>query len=202
MKLTGSIIVTAMIIAAFWSLALFQPISASDFSSTQVSTVKEPINKVVPEDKVKPKVNNEIKDVDVIPERVAQRSIYGVSQILHLANINKLWQQFNQDMKLTASLIKHPKKIYVLYRRFSPEFNQALITIGYDANIVKFAKNSVAIPNVKYQPILLKAKYSNADLTNAWQEIDYRKVPIAVLETHYLSSNGDVINSDLTVAYQ
>ena len=191
MKLINSLLITAGIVAAVWSLALLQPAKAKTLegSQTTFTAMKETQGKQL----------SVAKSNHAIAKN--QITIAGKTQTLPIEQVSQLWQSFNQDVSLNASLVKQPNVVYVLYRDFSNNFDIANVTIGYSVDALANVKQPIVIPSSRYQPLLSKRKYSDQELANAWQTIDYRKALSHVLEIHYLSPNNTVLRSEVLVNY-
>lgn len=127
--------------------------------------------------------------------------LVGISRDIKLINISALWQSFEMTNTIQNGLKDNPKKVYVYYRNFRSNYQEAEVTIGYDASLFKNPAATTSIINSGYQSLLNKGAYSNSKLLVAWQDIDYQKKVKAVLEIHYLDSNAVPRQSELLVKY-
>lgn len=129
-------------------------------------------------------------------------SMAGNTKRLVLTELDSLWQTFNHNRELTASLLRTPSKVYVYYRAFSASYDSALVTIGYDHRELEQQIPVLSINKSQFEPILNQGGYDNATLVMAWQKFDYSRGPTSVLEVHYLLPDGSTEFSELLVSYQ
>lgn len=179
MRLLGSMVVSMILVGVLWGIAWLQPAYADS---------RDKIEKT-----------NEVKSQKPAFKALA---ISGVTRKTQLALMPKLWQAFNNKHQLNAQLKRQPEKIYVYYRDFSANYDSAQVTIGYDKADLNKPSNNTLLPELDYQTLLEKRKYSDDELTGAWHQVDYRKGPAAIVEIHYLSNNNEVRKSEMLVAYK
>ena len=60
----------------------------------------------------------------------------------------------------------------------------------------------VVLPKGEYQSLLKPRKYSDKELYAMWENIDFRRNINALVEVHQLSKSGDVMSSQVFIAYQ
>jgi len=205
MKLVASITTSAAIVTSFWGLALAQTVAATDASvATQesVAAAKLPTQ-------IKTQVSiKEIEQIKKVPSSQSsglvnfqQVAITGISQRVSLNYMASLWQAFDNEKQLHSRLIKKPKKIYVYYRNFSKDYQQADVSIGYLANYVSPVTSVERIDSGSYQTLLTKGHYSDLELTRVWKKIDFRNKVNSVVEVHYLGEHSNPIATEVMVNY-
>lgn len=193
MNLSNSILTSLVVVVLFWGCALFQSnIAAAFVSKDDAVEIDVVANKAKPQEIVE---SHTVAALD-------STTISGVTEQLLLANIPQLWQRFNADSKLHNKLTNQPNKVYVLYRGFSNNYQQANVTIGYDVTLLNEALHPVVI-DTRDQAILLVAdQYSEAQLAAAWNKIDYQASLQYVLEVHSLNPAGETTSTQLYVSYK
>ena len=177
MKLSNALLATSVIVLAFWSIAVFQP---------RAETKTVPIAQKEPTAKQTTKISS-----------FGPVNIVGVTQTIQLDKVSEVWMDFHNNSVLHDQLSDYPDKVYVYYRDFSHDYQTATVTIGYATDVLKQVKPSTKIAKQAVKPLLTKASYSNTELTNIWQQIDYRQTPKALIEVHYLDKKGTTTASEV-----
>lgn len=191
MNLFQSLITTALIVTAVWTVALFQPITAIAGEKTSEETSAKPTQSKV--------VKNQIKSAT---QPFKDLAISGISQTIALDQLSQLWLAFNDNKKLHNKLKQNPSKTYVYYQNFSSNYDSAKVTIGYDAKELTMATKPLKLSDAGFELLLKKAKYSNQQLRTAWDNIDYRRTVVGILEVHHLTPESTVSSSEIYVLYQ
>lgn len=190
MSLFNSILTSFIIVATFWGLALFQGKIAH---AIQPQKIIQEVQKEVKE----PSIVNLTKAVK--PESI---DITGIRQQVELADIQLLWQKFNNSTKLHKHLKYQPKKVYVLYQKISKDYQQAEVTIGYDINEMTQFNKHYSI-DISHNSVLLpENKYDKTQLSDAWEKINHQKIKEYVLEVHALNQQGETTTTQVFVSYQ
>jgi len=208
MNLFGSLVTTAIIVTGVWGVAMMQlpaesPIKTEQLETAQGNTtnkLKAHASTLVEKAKKKlaAKPKSEFKATNTLANQI---EVVGVSRDIKLSNISGLWQSFEMDNAIQNGLKNSPEKIYVYYRNFRSNYQEAEVTIGYSANFFKRPAATTIVGRSGYHSLLHKAANSNSQLLAAWQDIDYQKKVKAVLEIHYLDSNAVPRQSELLVKY-
>ena len=193
MSLFNSILTSFILVATFWGVALFQG---------KIAHAIQPKKNIQ-------EVQNEVKKVAVQPvikltETVNPDSIHiaGIRQYIELADIQLLWQKFNERSELHKHLKQQPNKVYVLYQKISKDYQQAEVTIGYDINEMTQFDKHYSI-DISHNAILLSEnKYDKKQLSDAWEKINYQKIKEYVLEVHKLNQTGETTATQVFVSYQ
>ncbi|MCO7191405.1 MULTISPECIES: hypothetical protein [unclassified Pseudoalteromonas] len=196
MKLTNSLVITGIIAISVWGVALLQPMpvqalsSAHPHSTTQKQSPLEAARSNV--------VTEEQNPLQVTLDTLI---ISGNTATLPTDKVQRLWQEFNTNTALNSQLIKQPLAVYVVYKNFSANFEQATVTIGYSIDALSSADDTVTLDAARYEQLLSRKKHSVQDIALAWQEIDYRRPIERVVEIHYLSDHSAITSSELLVDY-
>ena len=203
MKLFGSLLTTGLIVASVWFIASLQIATASNpAAASEQAAPKKEANQL----HASTKTNTAEPDTQKPTKKHNKSSllalnIAGVSEHISLSSATKLWQRFEQKTLLHAKLTKQPSKIYVYYRNFGQNYQSADVTIGYNAEIINPVAGSTAKLNGQYQRLLQKGSYNTAELTTAWEKIDYRQKIHSVVEIHYLDNNSQPTSTEVLVKY-
>lgn len=208
MNLFGSLVSTAIIVTGVWGVAMMQIPAESPVNTEQAETAQgSTTNKITVHastlvEKTKKKLTfkpeNTHKGANTATNQI---KLVGISRDIKLTNISGLWQSFEMDNPIQNGLKDNPKKVYVYYRNFRSNYQEAEVTIGYDASLFKNPAATTSIINSGYQSLLNKGAHPNSKLLAAWQDIDYQKKVKAVLEIHYLDSSAMPVQSELLVKY-
>ena len=193
MNLFNSILTSLVVVALFWGAALFQSNIAAAFVGKD-----DAVEVNVVANKAKPQVTVESSKVVAL----SVQTISGVTEQLLLADILQLWQQFNADSELHNKLTNQPNKVYVYYRGFSNNYQQANVTIGYDVALLQKPRLPVVIDTQEQEILLVAGEHGEAELAAAWNQIDYQALPQHVLEVHSLNPAGETTSTQLFVSYK
>lgn len=205
MNLFYSSITSLLIVGAIWFVALSQPAAnaggidpTKNVADTQVVKATEPAATT----KQAPAKAQPVKAS--LPKRkdFSGIEIVGNTQTTSLSNLDALLVAFSANESINAKLYQQPSKIYIYYRDFSPSFDSAKITVGYNKTELVGPTRGAGLPSVKFETLLNKGDYTDTDIVNAWQNIDYGKNPQAVLEVHYLNKDGSTGKNELLVSYE
>lgn len=203
MNLFYSSITSLLIVGGVWFVALLQPNSAyANSYDPQKDLAQEGRNSVT-------QVSKQVKIKELVKEAIlskgksfADLEIVGNTQTTMLSQLGALLAAFSVNESVNTKLYQQPSKIYIYYRNFSPSYDSATITVGYDKSELIGPSTGVDLPAGSFTPLLYKGDYQDADIVNAWQDIDYGKNPQAVLEIHYLNKDGSTAQNELFVSYQ
>lgn len=194
MKLIASLLTTTAITGAVWGLVMLQPVMADSKLENPVKT-----ETAVRKDKQK----------DSRHKVYSLSHVQGMTKTLPLDSISDFWQEFEQQFIDTGKLPQNLDRLVVLYQEINSDYTQAKVTIGYitetDDLTKKRAKkdNIVTIPAIeKAQRLLEKGDYSKIELSDAWQQINYKKSVDVLIETHYLTPQGLPKSSQLSIYYK
>lgn len=207
MGLANSIIVTGIIVAAVWALAIFQPranaietkptnaLAATNIAKAYAETAVDTPAKAAPTKTQAIGKTKEAKAVNSV-------NISGITMRLSLDNTDPLWQTFDQATELHNQLIKQPKKLYVVYQSFDQEYSKATVTVGYDTKLLPKARTHKTLPISNFKTLLVRSDYDQQSLKTGWQKINYGPSLQSVVEVHYLNGKGEPEQSELLVSYQ
>ncbi|TMP37311.1 hypothetical protein [Pseudoalteromonas rubra] len=200
MKLASSLLVTGIIAISVWGIALLQPMPVQALSSAQPDSVTP---KQFPLEATRSNVETKTRTEEHNTLRVTLDTliISGNTATLPTDKVQRLWQEFNTNTALNSRLIKQPLAVYVVYKDFSANFEQATITIGYSIDTLSSADDTVTLNAAQYERLLSKKKHTIQDIALAWQDIDYRRPINRVVEIHYLSEHSEITSSELLVNY-
>jgi len=210
MNLSQSILVSLIICFVFWGGAFFQSEVAQAFSFDSTSNKNAVIERKNELEKVKSTVESlqkteKIEEKSPINEVNNSKRIFnisGLTQHQSLNQINHLWQEFNDSNYLHKRLIKQPKVVYVLYRGFSENYQEATITIGYDLSTIDKSTNKIEINLNNYNTILPRKNYPNEQIIQGWEKINYSQGVEAVLEIHHMARANQPESAQLLVVYK
>lgn len=204
MNLLGSLMTTGIIVAGVWGIAVMQIPSESQPKEEKAELIQGSIaNKVKQHAQtLVAKVEKQVTANDEQNEQTAQINIVGISRNVKLKNIADVWQLFESNKPIQNSLNDNPNRVFVYYRGFQKNYQEAQVTIGYPAALFDRPAAVTSIENKGYASILAKGAHSSKKLLNAWQNIDYQKKVDSVLEIHYLDKNAIPYQSEVFVRYQ
>lgn len=209
MNLFYSSITSILIVGAIWFVALLQPVAA-------VANSFDPIKDIAQAEKfgaereaqtaaaVK-KESNKVKSVKTqafTGRDFSTIEVIGNTQTAMLSSLDTLLAAFNNNEAVNTKLFQQPSKVYIYYRDFSSAYDSATITVGYNKAELVGANKGVTLPKIKFEPLLEKGEYTNSEIVNGWQKINYGQKPQAVLEIHYLNKDGSIGKNELLVSYE
>lgn len=213
MKLFNALIATSIIVLVFWSVAVFQPrIAVASTSQVAVSkqvnvqqaaSAQEQAQPTKPQKIAKPQKTKFQHEKETNSVTIPVNDIVGVTRNIHLDGVSELWMDFHQKSSLHDGLTDYPDKVYVYYRDFSNDYQSAKVTIGYSTQLLPkvkpLVKLKVKLPKSTFKVLLKKQSYSNTELANVWQQIDYRQNPQGVIEIHHLNKKGETVSSEMLI---
>lgn len=215
MKLTGSLVVTVIIVATFWWLAILQPAQSNTLNSVVLDTSNRLYTKAItseriaPNDKTRYNAPRELLPSIATQLRSNSIAIIGITKRIALSDIDMLWLEFSENSVVQNTYGTNTDQALVLYKNFDPSFKHADVTIGYLSknNNKKFA--TTTIPSNRYHPLLSQGMHNKSSISNAWSLIDYSNKLNSVLEVHYLKSGSfladtttDKSHVEVLVSYQ
>lgn len=192
MNLFNSILTTCIIVAAVWFIALSQ--SSFAFAAAdqeQKITTTTTVKKSSP---VAPQAET-IKKAEVL-------HIAGITQKIHLVDIQKLWQKFTDRSTLHKQLKQKPQQVYVLYKALADNYQVADVTIGYNINELRKFNDHISVNTAHYENLLPPKPYTEQEISKAWKKINFRQKVDYILEVHNLNNKGDVTTTELFVSYK
>jgi len=198
MNLFSSVISSCAIVCLVWALAVFQPTPAMA-SSTDKLSVTQAKQKL---SSVKKTLEQESNSKPASYSHFESVQISGVTQKISLSQMASLWQDFNANSELHSSLKRKPNKVFVYYRNFSSDYESAVVSIGYDTKLLTKFSNAMNLPTSRFESLLGKGEYSDLQLQQAWEKVDYRKDITAIVEVHYLSTDSSVNSSEVFISYK
>lgn len=185
MKLFASMLTTGIIACGIWSLVILQPAMAE---TPPLKLVKPAL-----QDSQSP-----ISARDNNPQYVR-----GLTKTMSLQSMPVFWSEFNQEVVLKNKLPNKLDRIVVLYRHINKDFTEAEVTIGYLVEKSSLANDAIELPPVDNWVLLLsQGEHSEAELTDAWKQINYQKSVESLVEIHYLNEQGKPVSSQLSVYYK
>lgn len=203
MSLFPSVVTSLAIVALLWSLAAFQPNTASaspiltsNSNTLLTSKIKEEAP-VAQKAQILPQVKSVLNHLYFDKVQIS-----GVTQNISLTRLPNLWQDFNDNKALQRNLRKNPSKIFVYYRNFSSTYESATVSIGFDTQEMKLNVNKTNLPTTPFSVLVSRGRYDDSQLKGAWNKIDYRQSVLAVVEVHYLNADSTVDNSEIFVSYK
>ncbi|WP_333002165.1 hypothetical protein [Vibrio coralliilyticus] len=185
MKLFASILTTAVITGSVWGLVVLQPAMADSTQQAQI--------------------NNEFSDVshDVKRGDTPQQYLRGVTKTISLESLPSLWREFDSKLVESDKLPDNLDRIVVLYQELNSDFTEAQVTIGYPTEKSPLASDLVALPAIEQAELLMhRGQHSESELMDAWGRINFQKSVDALVEIHYLNSQGQPESSQLSVYYK
>lgn len=215
MKLFPSVIVTFIVVYAFWALALFQSeiahaiepeVKTAEFLATPTeATMATPseVQVAAPVAQSKPAV---VFTPQPAQEKPAVNSstirISGLKNHIRLKDIGQLWQRFDEATQLHQRLKGQPKKVYVLYENIGKHYQSADVVIGYNVDELSRFEEAYSIDLHRNKGILPTGQYSDQQLASAWKKINYSRKLGYVLEVHTLNQDGGVVSTQMFVSYK
>ncbi|TQF71410.1 hypothetical protein [Pseudoalteromonas luteoviolacea] len=196
MNLASSILVSGAIVLSVWGVALLQPTQAVALTKQKSPALNnERVQTAIEETSATSKRHS------LTTKHLNKVIIQGNTATIATSDVARLWQDFGDNDRLNGNLKKAPNAVYVYYRNFSANFDSATVTIGYPvANLTKPSATTTIAP-ADYQPLLSRKKYTQKQLEEAWQAIDYRRNIQHVVEVHYLSETGDTTATEMLIHY-
>lgn len=191
MKLFASILTASAMTGSIWGLVLFQPVMAE---SAKQDELKPDVIKA------QAHIQGEKKAADT-----DYQYLNGVTKNIALESLSALWGEFEIDWVEQDKLPKNLDRIVVLYQDLNSDFTQAKVTIGY------LVTENLSSPDLVTLPVMGKGnedvlasrgQYSVSEFIDAWGRIDFKKPVDALVEVHYLSSQGQPESSQLSVYYK
>lgn len=192
MKLIGSLITTTVIVGLVWSVAYAQ-IDLTKEDSNVVKNPPAPQESKLPEATALSISNSQTR---------LKLNISGVSDRILLADIDELWQTFNNSALLHGKLVKQPNKVYVYYRNFEQDYLSADVSIGYADSLLGDSSFPLKRLYGNYATLLKRGSHTTSELAKAWQEIDYRQPVTSIVEIHYLGDHSQSVASELLIQYR
>lgn len=207
MNLFYSSITSALIVTGVWFAAVSQPSAAiagsfdpdknmAAIDDSNQSTQNEKLTKqkasVVENKKLEMSEGQDFSEIEII----------GNTQTTMLSKLEGLLAAFTNNESVNTKLYQQPSKIYIYYRKFSPSYDSATITVGYNKTELIGPSTGVDLPAIGFEPLLKKGIYQDEELVNAWQNIDFGNSPQAVLEIHYLNKDGSTAQNEIFVSYE
>lgn len=185
MKLFASMLTTGIIACGIWSLVILQPAMAEAPPLTPVTPTLQDIQPP-------------IRSIDN-----SQQYVRGLTKSILLQSMPILWDEFNQEVVLKNKLPNKLDRIVVLYRHINKDFTEAEVTIGHLVQKSSLANDAIELPPVDNWVLLLsQGEHSEAELTEAWKQINYQKSVESLVEIHYLNEQGKPVSSQLSVYYK
>ncbi|OIQ46556.1 MAG: hypothetical protein BM565_11070 [Gammaproteobacteria bacterium MedPE] len=129
-------------------------------------------------------------------------TLSGIEKRATMTQVPELWLDFEKANYLHSTLKNTPQKVYVVYKAFSKDYQQADVYIGYDVRDLTRYKHSKSIKINQFNQVLAQGKHTTKQLSDAWKTFDYRKQVEAVLEIHTLASLGRKEQVELLVQYK
>ncbi|CAA0105047.1 Uncharacterised protein [BD1-7 clade bacterium] len=210
MQLPYALAITALIGGLGWLVAAIQPSGPahalvayvqerSDQSQDAVAGIASATQTTLPlmQRLSKP------QDSGVKAINLSEKSLIGVKQQIKIADVQNLWGTFQNDATLQGRLNTMTPVAYVIYESFNDSFEEATVTIGYEASALM---GSVAaterIEPGRYEQLLAPKVYADERFNSAWSGIRYSDELEAVVEVHAFNANGDITSSQLLAYYQ
>ena len=210
MRLSLSIVTTIIIALIVWLIMLWQPpeswsdnaITYEDLLAHGTSSQYDIDTSVIKTGVSTTK--NMSANVEVITPSIKQQntlSIAGVNSRIALVDIGALWIEFSENRHLERALSTNTFDVYAIYRQFNASYSVADVSIGYELAALNDSVTSTQIlPAGKRYTLLAPGHYQNIDIVAAWENIDYRRGLVAVIETRHF--NGDDETVSLQAIYQ
>ncbi|KZN43576.1 hypothetical protein N474_20150 [Pseudoalteromonas luteoviolacea CPMOR-2] len=196
MNLASSILVSGVIVLSVWGVALLQPTQAVALTKQKSPTLNNEQTQAAIEG-----TSATSKRHNLTTKHLNKIIIQGNTANIATSDVTRLWQDFSDNERLNGNLKKAPNAVYVYYRNFSANFDSATVTIGYPVGNLTKPSATTTIASADYHPLLSRKKYTQKQLEEAWQAIDYRRNIQHVVEVHYLSENGDTTATEMLIRY-
>ena len=214
MRLSLSIVTTIIIALIVWLIMLWQPPESwSDNAITYEDLLAHGTNSQydiamdIDTSVIKTGVTtakNMSANAEVITPSIKQQdtlSIAGVNRRIALVDIGALWIEFGENRHLERALSTNTFDVYAIYRQFNASYSVADVSIGYELAALNDSVSSTqTLPTGKRYTVLAQGHYQNIDIVTAWENIDYRRGLVAVIETRHF--NGDDETVSLQAIYQ
>lgn len=127
--------------------------------------------------------------------------LVGVSQRVALTQVNQVWQSFRDNQHLLRALKSNQFDVYAVYRNFNNNFTEADLDIGYQRSALNDSvKVTASLPVGKRVQLLPSGQHNDLTIASVWQNIDYSREIIAVIERHQIDGEQDLVSVD--VIYQ
>ncbi|MBO9490936.1 hypothetical protein J7384_11255 [Endozoicomonas sp. G2_1] len=127
--------------------------------------------------------------------------LVGVSQRVALTQVNQVWQSFRDNQHLLRALKSNQFDVYAVYRNFNNNFTEADLDIGYQRSALNDSvKVTASLPVGKRVQLLASGQHNDLTIASVWQNIDYSREIIAVIERHQIDAEQDLVSVD--VIYQ
>lgn len=127
--------------------------------------------------------------------------LVGVSQRVALTQVNQVWQSFRDNQHLLRALKSNQFDVYAVYRNFNNNFTEADLDIGYQRSALNDSVEVTAsLPVGKRVQLLPSGQHNDLTIASVWQNIDYSREIIAVIERHQINGEQDLVSVD--VIYQ
>lgn len=191
MKLFASILTASAITSTIWGLVLFQPVMAE---SAKQDELKPDVIKA------QAHIQGEKKVADT-----DYQYLNGVTKNIALESMSALWGEFEIEWVEQNKLPESFDRIVVLYQDLNSDFTQAKVTIGYLVPDNLSSPDLIALPAMgkgNEDVLASRGQYSVSAFIDAWGRIDFKKPVDALVEVHYLSSQGQPESSQLSVYYK
>lgn len=188
MRLFASIITSIAITGGIWGAVFLQPVAAN---VTEKNVIKRQSETSIQSSKLEQTTNDE------------KKTLRGVTQTIPLKAIDKLWNTFYEQSVANKSLPDSVKQLIVIYQNFNPDYSEAKVTIGYEAQSNNPDNVVILFPPEKQMNVVLsQGKHTDEQLTDAWSKINFSKQVKAVVEVHHLNQHGLPDSSQLSVYYK
>ena len=195
----------AMANSALGSSAPMQDQAATQSSNHQMSSntkAMASVNKDKSEVSVKGVATSIVENRAVKPAMpIKPVEFVGVSQRVALTQVNQVWQSFRDNEHLLRALKSNQFDVYAVYRNFNNNFTEADLDIGYQRSALNDSvKVTASLPVGKRVQLLASGQHNDLTIAAVWQNIDYSREIIAVIERHQIDGEQDLVSVD--VIYQ
>lgn len=214
MRLSLSIVTTIIIALVVWLIMLWQP--PESWSDNAMSYEELLAQTFSGQRRAEPNSGMETAKNDAINGASLSRSsdvetpsdhrkntlgIAGVNRRIALVDIGPLWLEFSENKHLERAISTDTFDVYAVFSKFNASYSVADVSIGYDLTALNDSVASTyMLPKGKRHTLLVPGHYQNIDIVGAWENIDYRRGLIAVIEKRHF--NGDDETVSLQAIYQ
>ena len=214
MRLSLSIVTTIIIALVVWSIMLWQPPESWSDNAMSYEELLAQTFKSQPE--AGTNSGTDIAKNDVINgENLSKESaleapsnhlenklaIAGINRRIALVDIDPLWLEFSENKHLERAISTNTFDVYAVFSKFNASYSVADVSIGYDLTVLNDSVASTqTLPAGKRHTLLPLGYHQNIDIVGAWENIDYRRGLIAVIEKRHF--NGDDETVSLQAIYQ
>jgi len=214
MRLSLSIVTTIIIALVVWLIMLWQP--PESWSDNAMSYEELLAQTFSGQRRAEPNSGMETAKNDAINGASFSRSsdvetpsdhrkntlgIAGVNRRIALVDIGPLWLEFSENKHLERAISTDTFDVYAVFSKFNASYSVADVSIGYDLTALNDSVASTyMLPKGKLHTLLVPGHYQNIDIVGAWENIDYRRGLIAVIEKRHF--NGDDETVSLQAIYQ